>query len=112
MGWMDSLRGRSNDRDGGATGAMPEARLEVWVSGRVQGVGFRWWTRGVARKNALVGFAENLSDGRVWIVAEGARSGIDALWEALNSGDTAGEVSSIEREDPEPTGEFQQFGVK
>jgi acylphosphatase len=51
---------------------MPAAvRLTAWVSGRVQGVGFRWWVRSSALELGLAGFAENLADGRVKIVAEG-----------------------------------------
>jgi acylphosphatase len=46
-------------------------RLTAWVSGRVQGVGFRWWVRSNALELGLIGFAENLADGRVKIVAEG-----------------------------------------
>ena len=51
---------------------MPAAvRLTAWVTGRVQGVGFRWWVRSTALELGLIGFAENLADGRVKIVAEG-----------------------------------------
>jgi acylphosphatase len=51
---------------------MPAAvRLTAWVSGRVQGVGFRWWVRSNALELGLTGFAENLADGRVKVVAEG-----------------------------------------
>jgi acylphosphatase len=48
-----------------------EARLTVWVSGRVQGVGFRWWARSEALAAGVDGWARNLPDGRVEIVAEG-----------------------------------------
>jgi acylphosphatase len=48
-----------------------DVRLTAWVSGRVQGVGFRWWVRANALELGLVGFAENLDDGRVKVVAEG-----------------------------------------
>jgi acylphosphatase len=41
------------------------------VEGRVQGVGFRWWVRSRALALGLTGFAENLADGRVKVVAEG-----------------------------------------
>jgi acylphosphatase len=46
-------------------------RLTAWVDGRVQGVGFRWWVRSRALELGLTGFAENLADGRVKVVAEG-----------------------------------------
>ena len=55
-----------------AGGEVPGAvRLTAWVTGRVQGVGFRWWVRSNALELGLAGFAENLGDGRVKIVAEG-----------------------------------------
>jgi len=49
-------------------------RLTAWVEGRVQGVGFRWWVRSSALELGLAGFAENLVDGRVKVVAEGAEA--------------------------------------
>ena len=45
-------------------------RLDAWVHGYVQGVGFRWWTRCRALELGLVGSATNKSDGRVHVVAE------------------------------------------
>lgn len=48
-----------------------DVRLTAWVDGRVQGVGFRWWVRSRALELGLSGFAENLADGRVKVVAEG-----------------------------------------
>jgi acylphosphatase len=48
-----------------------DVRLTAWVIGRVQGVGFRWWVKASALELGLVGFAENLADGRVKVVAEG-----------------------------------------
>lgn len=49
------------------------ARMTVFVSGRVQGVGFRWWTRSRALALGLSGFARNTDDGRVEVCAEGGR---------------------------------------
>ena len=46
-------------------------RLTAWVHGRVQGVGFRWWTRARALELGLVGHARNAGDGRVEVVAQG-----------------------------------------
>lgn len=59
-------------------------RLTAWVRGRVQGVGFRWWTRSRALELGLVGSATNLGDGRVEVVAEGLRSRCERLLELLS----------------------------
>ena len=56
-----------------------DVRLTAWVEGRVQGVGFRWWVRARALELGLTGFAENLADGRVKVVAEGAEDRCKAL---------------------------------
>ena len=51
----------------------------IFVRGRVQGVGFRWWTRARALELGLTGFARNLDDGRVEICAQGPMSAIGRL---------------------------------
>ena len=55
------------------------ARAVIWVHGRVQGVGFRWWTRARALELGLVGHARNAGDGRVEIVAQGQPARIREL---------------------------------
>jgi acylphosphatase len=56
-----------------------EERATVFVRGRVQGVGFRWWTRARALELGLTGWARNTADGRVEVVAEGPRADVEAL---------------------------------
>ena len=58
-------------------------RATIFVSGQVQGVGFRWWTRAQAGELGLVGFARNLADGRVEICAQGALEAIGRLRELI-----------------------------
>jgi acylphosphatase len=70
-------------------------RLTAWVKGRVQGVGFRWWTRARALELGLTGWALNLDDGRVEVVAEGDRAACEALLTALRSGRTPGHVQLV-----------------
>ncbi len=53
--------------------SLNDVRLTAWVHGRVQGVGFRWYTRATALELGLVGYAQNYPDGRVLVVAEGPR---------------------------------------
>jgi acylphosphatase len=52
--------------------AAPVVRLTAWVHGRVQGVGMRWWIRSRALEAGVSGWARNLDDGRVEVVAEGS----------------------------------------
>jgi acylphosphatase len=70
-------------------------RVTAWVRGRVQGVGFRWWTRARALELGLAGWALNLEDGRVEVVAEGSRAACDALLLLLGAGDTPGRVDLV-----------------
>lgn len=72
-----------------------EVRLTAWVRGRVQGVGFRWWVRARALELGLAGYARNLDDGRVEVVAEGPEDACRALLEALQGPDTPGRVSGV-----------------
>jgi acylphosphatase len=74
---------------------MAQARVHAWVAGRVQGVGFRYWTRDVAVALGLRGFARNLDDGRVEIVGEGARAACKALLRALDGPDAPGRVRAV-----------------
>jgi acylphosphatase len=64
---------------GGAAAPEGAVRLTMWVRGRVQGVGFRWWTRSRALELGLSGWACNLDDGRVEVVAEGPRPRCEEL---------------------------------
>jgi acylphosphatase len=73
----------------------PNVRLTAWVHGRVQGVGFRWWTRSRAAELGLRGYAGNLRDGRVEVVAEGPREDCDKLLELLRGGATPGHVELV-----------------
>lgn len=68
-------------------------RVTASVIGRVQGVGFRWWTRARALELGLVGSATNLEDGRVEVVAEGDESALRELLRLLPEG--PGEVRHV-----------------
>ncbi|WP_445516284.1 acylphosphatase [Streptomyces sp. NEAU-174] len=88
-------------------------RLTVWVRGRVQGVGFRWYTRANAlRIGDLVGFASNLADGRVQVVAEGPRAECEQLLEWLRDGDTPGKVEGITEIWDTPRGGYDTFEIR
>lgn len=61
-------------------------RAEIVVDGVVQGVGFRYFVRTIARELHLCGWTENLADGRVRTVAEGAQSDVLRLYALLQQG--------------------------
>lgn len=63
-------------------------RLTAWVHGRVQGVGFRWWTRCRALELGLSGYAANQPDGRVLVVAQGPRDAGERLLRLLEGGES------------------------
>jgi acylphosphatase len=65
---------------------MTDVRMTAFVKGRVQGVGFRWWTRARALELGLRGSATNLQDGRVEVVAEGPEEACRALLAQLPGG--------------------------
>ncbi|WP_214323306.1 acylphosphatase [Nonomuraea sediminis] len=86
-----------------------KARLTAWVRGRVQGVGFRWWTRARALELGLSGYARNTADGRVEIVAEGTREACVKLLEQLRGCDTPGRVDGVVERWSEPRGSLIGF---
>lgn len=73
--------------------------MTVFVRGRVQGVGFRWWTRARALELGLAGHARNTADGRVEVVAEGRPAPLqrllDLLAEQPSSARRPGRVESV-----------------
>jgi len=73
--------------------------------GRVQGVGFRWWTRARALELGLAGSATNLDDGRVQVVAEGPREAAESLLALLRGGTAPGRVDAVVERWGAPRGE-------
>lgn len=88
-------------------------RLTAWVRGRVQGVGFRWWTRENAmRIGGLDGYVGNLGDGRVQVVAEGDRERCEQLLDWLATGDTPGRVDGVTEIWGPPRGGYDGFEIR
>jgi acylphosphatase len=88
-----------------------EERREVYYSGRVQGVGFRYTVRWVASRFAVTGFVRNLSDGRVQLVAEGRPGEIQRMIEAVD--EQMGQYIAETQEHVAPaSGRFQAFEIR
>ncbi len=73
-------------------------RIEVRISGTVQGVFFRASAKECAEQNGLSGWAKNMPDGSVEVVAEGSEEGLEALLSFLKKGPSGASVDSIEVE--------------
>jgi acylphosphatase len=66
------------------------------VTGRVQGVGFRWWTRSLAVRLGVTGTVRNLSDGTVAVHARGTDDQLRQLEAHLREGPPGARVSSVD----------------
>jgi len=66
------------------------------VTGHVQGVGYRWWTRQTAAKLGVTGTVRNVADGSVEVVAAGRPSAVSAFRQALHRGPPGAAVERIE----------------
>ena len=71
-------------------------RVRFVVTGRVQGVGFRWFVRAEARPLGIRGWVRNREDGAVVGEAEGSDDAIDALADCLEVGPTSAIVTNVE----------------
>jgi acylphosphatase len=85
------------------------ARYHLWVRGRVQGVGFRVFALQQAQRWGLTGWARNLPDGRVEIIAEGDSRALDEFVGGVRRGPAGARVEDVrvEREAPAQMHGFQ-----
>lgn len=91
---------------------MSHERLTARVSGRVQGVGFRWWTLRRAEDLGLVGWVMNAPDERsVELVAEGPSEDLDELERLLRIGPDGARVEHVDARREPASGEFDRFGI-
>jgi acylphosphatase len=109
----DGRRDSGGERRAATDGERQAVRMTAWVRGRVQRVGFRWFTREAAmRVGALKGFAVNLGDGRVHIVAEGPPERCERLLDWLRTGDTPGRVDGVTEIWGSPRGGYEGFEIR
>jgi len=86
-------------------------RYRITVSGRVQGVGFRFFTRDVAQTLGLSGWVMNLIGGDVELEAEGEQSAIDKLIEELRQGPPLSRVTDLDVRELAATGSNEGFFI-
>ena len=87
-------------------------RLDARITGRVHGVGFRYFVFREAQGLGVVGWVANLADGSVRCVAEGSRDDLEALLALLREGPPASIVDGVSDAWMPATGEFSAFGVR
>ena len=84
-------------------------RSRLLISGRVQGVAFRWATQRAAEERSVTGWVRNLPDGRVEAVVEGPRQQVNDLVDWCRQGPSAARVDSLDIQWEDYAGEKQGF---
>ena len=82
------------------------------VGGRVQGVGFRYFTQDAADLEGVTGWVRNLPDGRVEAYVEGEAEAVTRVERAIRQGPRAARVDDVEVDTAEPTGGYSRFDIK
>ncbi len=81
------------------------------ISGRVQGVGFRWFTQDAAAREGATGWVRNLPDGRVEALVEGEDEAVTRVERALRSGPRGARVEEV-AVDEEEVGGYKRFTIE
>ena len=71
--------------------------VRVFYEGHVQGVGFRWTVKNLARGFDVTGSVRNLPDGRVELEAAGEKTEVDAFLEAIADSELKGHIRKVDR---------------
>jgi acylphosphatase len=82
------------------------------ISGRVQGVGFRYFVDAVARREGVHGWVRNLADGRVEASGESDAESMERFERALRHGPPGARVEDVEVDDEVPTGRETGFTIR
>jgi acylphosphatase len=86
-------------------------RVTVFYSGRIQGVGFRVTARSLARGYDVTGIVRNLPDGRVELVAEAARSELEAFLTGIDESELSGFIMKRQAAWEPAQGRFRGFAI-
>lgn len=83
----------------------------ILLSGRVQGVGFRWFTKDVATREGVVGWVRNLPDGRVEALVEGEIEAVTRVERALRTGPRGARIETVFVDVEPPSGSHHGFDI-
>ena len=82
------------------------------ISGRVQNVGFRYFTQNAAAREGVAGWVQNLPDGRVEVFVEGDENAVTRVERAIRSGPPGARVDDVYVQDDEAAGTLKGFRIK
>jgi acylphosphatase len=82
------------------------------ISGRVQGVGFRFFIEAAAVREGVHGWVRNLHDGRVEIAAEGEAEAIERFERSVRQGPRGARVDDVEVDHQPPSGRTTGFAIR
>ncbi len=82
------------------------------ISGRVQGVGFRYYVEDIARREGVSGYVRNLPDGRVEVLVEGDAATVGRLESTLWRGPGGARVDDVLIEEEAPSGKVTGFRIR
>jgi acylphosphatase len=91
--------------------AAEKVQKHIYISGRVQGVGFRAFTRSQAAVLDIKGWVKNLHDGRVEAVIEGEKNKVTQMIKKLKNGPSFARVDDFEIEE-QKIDDFSDFEIK
>lgn len=83
-----------------------------YITGDVQGVGYRFFAQRAAARHQIVGYVKNLSDGRVEALAEGPPAEVEAFKHDLATGPRFGRVDYVEELNLDPSGTYSSFRIE
>jgi acylphosphatase len=82
------------------------------IAGRVQGVGFRYFTDEAARREGVDGWVRNMADGRVEVVIEGDLESVDRVEAAVRRGPSSARVEGFDVQEQPPSGRTTGFSIR
>ena len=83
-----------------------------FISGDVQGVGFRFFAQRAAARHQIVGYVKNLNDGRVEALAEGQAQSVEAFKHELATGPRFSSIDHLEEINLDPSGSYSSFRIE
>ncbi len=91
---------------------MGNRAVQIWVSGRVQGVGYRAFAASWAKRLGLAGYVRNLEDGRVHLQVEGEETAIEVFLGHLREGPRAARVSEVVADPLDPAASSRRRAMR